>query len=79
MNQKDTENKVIILDISLKRSKMELTKLSTMVGENSQFQLYQIAINGFKLSTVVGENFEFYSSQIAINAFKLSTMFGAVF
>ena len=49
-------------------------KLSTMVGENFEIYMSQMAKNALKLSTMVGENFEIYMSQIAKNTLKLSTM-----
>ena len=39
-------------------------KLSTMVGENLEIYLCQIAADALKLSTTVGENFEIYLCQI---------------
>ena len=41
-------------------------KLSTMVGENFEIHLSQMAINAPKLSTMVGENFEIHLSEMAI-------------
>jgi hypothetical protein len=42
-------------------------KLSTIVGENIEIHLSQIAKNAPKLSTMVGENFETCWSQLAKN------------
>ena len=49
-------------------------KLSTMVGENFEIYMPQIAKTGHRLSTMVGENFEIYMTQIAKT--DLSTMVG---
>ena len=54
-------------------------KLATMVGENVNIYLSQVAANPLTLSTMVGENFEIYFSQMAIYAPKLSTMVGEHF
>ena len=43
---------------------------ATMVGENFEIYMCQMAKNALKLSTMVGENFEIYMSQMAKNALK---------
>jgi len=58
---------------------MIIASNSTMVGENFEIYLSQIAKNALKLTTIYGENFEIYLFQIATNALKLSTMIGEIF
>ena len=53
-------------------------KLSTMVGENFEIYLSQVAKNDLKLS-MVRENFEIYLSQMAKNDLKISAMVGENF
>ena len=58
------------MGLSDKLSELPL-KLSTMVGENFEFYLPQMARIASKLSTMVGENFEFYLPQMARIASKI--------
>ena len=60
-------------------AKNTFNKLSTMVGENFEIYMSQMAKNALKLSTMVGEMFKIYLSQMAKNALKLSTMVGENF